>query len=378
MEKKQSQVKNNHFLCHFLFSLTLYGAMIKSIVAISTVLAVCLAHGVHMDTWAGIESIFTDKKGPHATSGFWLAYIFDKLFPFGPAGNAILATTYISGPPNLILAFIPGDIDMSSLSLLVSFAIGGLLGDVFIHLLPQTFTGQKVDIVVNGDAYVIINEMRNVVLGVSMFVGFFLFFLIDKSLRILQHEPGHSHGHSHSSKETPSNEVKPSVYLNLISDFTHNITDGLAIASSFYISKNVGCTTAIATFMHEIPHEVGDFALLIQGGFSKWQAMNSQFITALGAYLGTFIGIALQERMNGMDITIGGGGNDLWGSGVNLADLTLPFTAGGFLYISFSVIPELLELEEGSSRVVEVKRLLAQVFWMFVGIGLMVVIAICE
>lgn len=351
----------------------------KLLIGILTIIGLTLAHGVHLDDWSVIGTIFTEKK-----SGYWLTYMFDKLFPFGPAGNAILATTYISGPPNLILALIPADIDMSSLTLLVSFAVGGLLGDVFLHLLPQTFTGQKIDIVVNGRDYVLIDETRSIILGLGMFIGFFLFFLIDKSLRILQHEQGKSsNGHSHNhtlqsnEKEQLVHEpiVKTSVYLNLISDFTHNITDGLAIASSFYISKNVGCTTAIATFMHEIPHEVGDFALLIQGGFTKWQAMNSQFVTALGAYLGTFIGIALQEHMNGAGV---GQGADLWGTGLTIADLTLPFTAGGFLYISFSVIPELLEIEENTSRKAEAWRLLSQVFWMFVGVALMVLIALSE
>jgi zinc transporter 7 len=78
-------------------------------------------------------------------------------------------------------------------------------------------------------------------------------------------------------------------------DFTHNITDGLAMSASFYASPTIGATTTVAVFFHEIPHEVGDFALLVQSGFSKRAAMGSQFITAIGALLGTLIGIAVQE-----------------------------------------------------------------------------------
>lgn len=78
-------------------------------------------------------------------------------------------------------------------------------------------------------------------------------------------------------------------------DFTHNITDGLAMSASFYASPTIGATTTVAVFFHEIPHEVGDFALLVQSGFSKRAAMGSQFITAVGALLGTLIGIAVQE-----------------------------------------------------------------------------------
>lgn len=67
------------------------------------------------------------------------------------------------------------------------------------------------------------------------------------------------------------------------------------MSASFYASPTIGATTTVAVFFHEIPHEVGDFALLIQSGFSKRAAMGSQFVTALGALLGTLIGIAIQE-----------------------------------------------------------------------------------
>ncbi|GME70442.1 unnamed protein product [[Candida] boidinii] len=389
-----------------------------------------------------------------------IEYLFAKLFPFGPAGNSLLATTYISGPPNFILALIPANINVSSLSLLVSFAIGGLLGDVFLHLLPQTFVGEPLE---HNASFVLVDCRRNCILGLFIFIGFLMFFIIDKSLRILEHTSdgesnshSHSHSHSHTSsvadevikssgaessestlknrkKEksiqhedgessdkavvaNPNSSVKTSAYLNLISDFTHNITDGLAISASFYISQNVGCTTTLAVFFHEIPHEVGDFALLIQGGFTKWQAMNSQFVTAVGAYLGTFIGIFIQELSNPQEdsvfsstvsqITetfnlligsetsksiiesskpiskqiiedsaiIASGG--LFGTTVTLGDLTLPFTAGGFLYIAtVGVIPEVLELENNSTRGQEIIKGLLQIFFIFVGIALMFSIA---
>lgn len=67
------------------------------------------------------------------------------------------------------------------------------------------------------------------------------------------------------------------------------------MSASFYASPTIGATTTVAVFFHEIPHEVGDFALLVQSGFTKRQAMMSQFVTAIGALLGTLIGIAVQE-----------------------------------------------------------------------------------
>ncbi|CDK25032.1 unnamed protein product [Kuraishia capsulata CBS 1993] len=355
----------------------------------------------------------------HSTFKIKADKLYEYVFPFSEAGNALLATAYISGPPNFILALIPADIDVYSLSMLVSFAIGGLLGDVFLHLLPQTFFGEKIE---EGYSFILVDEKRNCILGLFIFFGFLVFFIIDKSLRILEHtgEEGegnsHSHSHSHSAavtpveavpKETskrrkgkgskslsktekvaaivdqpvianPNASVKTSAYLNLISDFCHNITDGLAISASFYISRSVGCTTTLAVFFHEIPHEIGDFALLIQGGFTKWQAMGFQFVTAIGAFLGTAIGIGIQEFSKDLNVAtkLENAYAGLFGTTVEIGDLTLPFTAGGFLYIAtVGVIPEVLELEKGSSRSVEIIRGFFQLFWLGVGISIMFAIA---
>ncbi|CDR44330.1 CYFA0S14e01926g1_1 [Cyberlindnera fabianii] len=349
-----------------------------------------------------VKELNFEKAAEHAEhSESVIQYLFSKLFPFeNPAYNSLLATTYISGPPNLILAFIPASINPSKLSLLVSFAIGGLLGDVFLHLLPQTFLGEPVDHTKN--SFVLVDERRNTILGLFIFIGFVAFFFIDKSLRILEHQQGEeSHGHSHSHPapsdaevrkhkktdgddagpviENPNASVKASAYLNLISDFTHNITDGLAISASFYISKSVGSTTCLAVFFHEIPHEVGDFALLIQGGFTKWQAMNSQFVTAVGAYLGTFLGIFIQNlgsSSSNVADAVTDASPGLFGTTVTTADLTLPFTAGGFLYIAtVGVIPEILELESNNSRKQEIVKGFSQLFFILVGLSLMFMIS---
>ena len=177
---------------------------------------------------------------------------------------------------------------------------------------------------------------------------------------------------SETSKKEPSASIKLSAYLNLIADFTHNITDGLALSSSFYASPTLGATTTVAVFFHEIPHEVGDFALLIQSGFSKKMAMGAQFVTALGAFLGTCLGIAVQElgksgygAMSGEVRSKG-----LAGTGLGWGDMLLPFTAGTFLYVgTVAVIPELLET--GSNKREEVKKTVYQFVAMAVGAGIM-------
>jgi zinc transporter 7 len=160
-------------------------------------------------------------------------------------------------------------------------------------------------------------------------------------------------------------------------DFTHNITDGLAMSASFYASPTIGATTTVAVFFHEIPHEVGDFALLVQSGFTKRQAMGAQFVTAVGALIGTLIGIAVQEFGGG------GGGSDgaemgmtagLWGTSLTWGDMLLPFTAGTFLYVgTVAVIPELLET--GPNKAAELRKMLVQFAAIFLGAGIMLYIS---
>lgn len=208
--------------------------------------------------------------------------------------TAVLATFYISSVPNFILMAVPADLDPASLNTMIAFATGGLLGDVFLHLVPHAFFGEGE----HGDRTVVVDEKRNIVIGGAIFAGFAAFFVLDKTMRVLNAQAGnegghhhHGHGHSHGAVEGNSTAVKKSeselrkrkvkgedgievevvtekeekevnpslklsAYLNLFGDFTHNITDGLAMAASFYSSPQLGAVTTIATFCHEIPHEV--------------------------------------------------------------------------------------------------------------------------
>jgi zinc transporter 7 len=337
------------------------------------------------------------------TTSSLTSQIFAYLFPGTPAVNALLATLYISGPPNFLLALCPPNIDPSSLSVMVAFAVGGLLGDTLFHLLPEIFLGEDEHDKVK---FVMVEPNKNLLLGVAIMVGFITFVAMDKGLRIATGGEGghaHSHGHQHEKVEakttaverengkgelrarktaasdttvaSPEKEkelnasVKLAGYLNLIADFTHNITDGLAMSSSFYASPTIGATTTVAVFFHEIPHEVGDFALLIQSGFSKKAAMGAQFVTALGALLGTCIGIAVQE-FGGSSTSGELEGPGLWGTSLRWGDMLLPFTAGTFLYVgTVAVIPELLET--GPNRALEIRKTLTQFAAMFTGAGIM-------
>jgi zinc transporter 7 len=124
--------------------------------------------------------------------------IFAVLFPGSPAVNALLATLYISGPPNFLLALCPPNIDPSSLSVMVAFAVGGLLGDTLFHLLPEIFLGEDSPINVR---FVMVEPNRNLLLGVAIMVGFVTFVAMDKGLRIATGGEGHEHGHSHGTAE---------------------------------------------------------------------------------------------------------------------------------------------------------------------------------
>jgi zinc transporter 7 len=356
-----------------------------------------------------VQALNQHKVASAPTTSSLSSQIFAFLFPGSPAVNALLATLYISGPPNFLLALCPPNIDPSSLSVMVAFAVGGLLGDTLFHLLPEIFLGEEEH---NSVKFVMVEPNKNLLLGVAIMVGFITFVAMDKGLRIATGGEGghdHSHGHSHgkvddtakttgvdvgnskdgvrsrkagangtsSVVETAEKEINASVklggYLNLIADFTHNITDGLALSSSFYASPTIGATTTVAVFFHEIPHEVGDFALLIQSGFSKRAAMGAQFVTAVGAFLGTCIGIAVQE-FGGNSASADVHGPGIMGTSLQWGDMLLPFTAGTFLYVgTVAVIPELLET--GPNKGQELRKTLMQFAAMFTGAGIMLFIS---
>ena len=318
---------------------------------------------------------------------------------------------------DFLLALCPPNIDPSSLSVMVAFAVGGLLGDTLFHLLPEIFLGEDSPEHVR---FVLVEPNKNLLLGVAIMVGFLTFVAMDKSLRVATGGGSGAHDHGHSSDNsdikpretttngtatttgtsldsssselksrkpagsdsqhehpisttisaTPSTSIRLSAYLNLIADFTHNITDGLALSSSFYASPTLGATTTVAVFFHEIPHEVGDFALLIQSGFSKKRAMGAQFVTAVGAFLGTCLGIAVQELGKPGEGQGEGMGKGLAGTGLGWGDLLLPFTAGTFLYVgTVAVIPELLET--GGNKGEETRKALKQFAATILGAGIM-------
>lgn len=95
--------------------------------------------------------------------------------------------------------------------------------------------------------------------------------------------------------------------LALFGDFFHNFTDGLAVASTFTLSPKLGIITSAACFVHEIPHEVGDFAYAFKNGYSYWQALGLQMLTGMGALIGTLISLAFSKSATEEMVALSGG-----------------------------------------------------------------------
>lgn len=210
---------------------------------------------------------------------------------------------------------------------LVSFAAGGLLGDAFLHLLPEAVeeTGFTLEI------------------SLALLAGLLLFFILEKFI-------SWRHCHIPTSKEHPH----PLAFMNLVGDGLHNFTDGLIIAASFLTSFPLGIATSLAVVFHEIPQEIGDFGVLIHGGFSRKKALIFNLLSALTAIAGVIFTLSLGTRLTGF------------------VELLIPFTAGGFIYIAGSdLIPELhKEIDFGKS--------LFQLLGLILGIGVMMLLLTIE
>ena len=120
------------------------------------------------------------------------------------------------------------------------------------------------------------------------------------------------------------NHVHSFAYMNLIGDVLHNFIDGLIIAGSYLISIPAGFATTIAVVLHEIPQEIGDFGILIHGGFTRTKAILLNFLTALTAVLGVLFALFLNNFVE------------------NIEGYLISLAVGGFLYVAGSdLIPEL-------------------------------------
>lgn len=180
-----------------------------------------------------------------------------------------------------------------ALLVLVGFSAGTLMGGAFLHLLPEALATSSFKSTFN-----------------ILILGFILFFLLEKIVW----------RHCHKDKC----EIHSFAYLNLFGDAAHNLIDGFILAAAFLTNIPLGIATTLAVAAHEIPQEIGDFGVLVYGGFGKQKALAMNLVTALTALLGGVAGYYMSSYIDGT------------------MSFLLPFAAGGFLYIAaVDLLPEL-------------------------------------
>lgn len=215
----------------------------------------------------------------------------------------------------------------AGLFVLVSLAVGALLGDAFLHLIPEAF------------------ETTNdpTALSLAIVGGILFFFVVEKLL----------HWHHHQGIEDSEPAIHPVGRIVLFSDGVHNYIDGLIVGLAYTVSIEVGIATTVAVILHEIPQEIGDFGVLLHAGYSKAKALWFNFASGLFAILGTVTALVLGDSAESLTLFL------------------VPITAGGFIYIALSdLIPELHKTTSARKSIVQFAGILAGVGAMFLLLGL--------
>lgn len=210
---------------------------------------------------------------------------------------------------------------------LVSFATGALLGAALLGLIPHAVEGAGTD--------------NTHGIGLALLAGILVFFVLEKLVlwRHCHHDEceghvpdGHAHGHDHG----PSHQQRDaaSASLILIGDGFHNALDGVLIAAAFLTDVHLGIVTAIAVFAHEIPQEVGDLAILLNGGMSRGRALVLNLLTSLTSVIGGIVGVLAL------------------GAVVDYLPYALAIAASSFLYVAVAdLIPGLHRRVDATSAV---------------------------
>lgn len=202
----------------------------------------------------------------------------------------------------------------------VSLSTGTLLGDAFIHLIPEAYS----------------QSANKIFPALFILSGILTFFVLEKYVhwRHCHHIVSVNHPH-------------PFSYVILFGDAVHNFIDGMIIAASFFVSVPIGVATTMAVVFHEIPHEIGNFGSLVYGGFTKKRALFLNFMTAIISIAGALLVLAIGNETSG------------------IINFLVPFAAGGFIYVaSADLIPEL-------HKNTEIKKTIWQTIIFALGIGLM-------
>lgn len=207
----------------------------------------------------------------------------------------------------------------------VSFSAGALFGDVFIHILPDITS----------------KAPFSLTMSIYFLIGILSSFIIEKIL-------SRNHHHTDDCDKEKHTVVQSFTYMILFADSIHNFIDGLVIGAGFIASLPVGLATTLAVVIHEIPHEIGDFAVLLHGGMSRRRALFYNFLSAVTAIAGTIIALLAQRYIAGAELFL------------------LCFAAANFIYIAGSnLIPELHRRSEVSHDLIQITTFLLGILIMF-------------
>ena len=239
---------------------------------------------------------------------------------------SVLAVSLISLIGVFSLSF-KEEIVKKYINLFISLAVGALLGDAFIHLIPEALE----------------NSANSLVVSLLIIAGILFFFILEKFF--------HWHHHGEDKEE---DHIHPVGKLILFSDGVHNFIDGIIIGASFLVSIPVGIATTVAVILHEIPQEIGDFAVLLHAGYTKARALWLNFLSGILAMAGLIFVFILGEIAE------------------NFIMYFIPIASGGFIYIAVAdLIPELHKTKE-------VKYSFLQFISLVIGILLMVALVVLE
>jgi len=209
---------------------------------------------------------------------------------------------------------------------LISFSAGALFADAFLHLLPE-----------------LAKEGLEIKVPFFILGGIVMFFSIEKFVHW-------THCHMPITKD----HVHDFATMNLIGDGFHNFLDGLIIGASYLISIPAGVATTLAVLIHEVPQEIGDFGVLLHGGYKKKKALILNFLSASVAILGTIVALLLSKHLSGIE------------------EIITSIAIGGFIYIAGSdLIPEM-------HKNYTTKKALLQLLFFLIGIGLIASLLLLE
>lgn len=193
------------------------------------------------------------------------------------------------------------------LQFFMALAVGTLAGDALLHLLPHAMRTTSDDMT---SAEMVEMMMHR---GLAALLGIISFCIIERLLKIITTRKNHEsekessesgvetvklqnkHGHSHGLADTKPKSLSSIVWMVILGDGLHNFTDGMAIGAAFSNSIAGGFSTTVAVFCHELPHEMGDFAVLLKAGMPARQAIYYNILSSILSFLGMCIGILIGE-----------------------------------------------------------------------------------